>query len=105
MTRTTMIFVLCAALLLSVTSVMASVEKDKELQALASVTDAAPYIGPVAPSYPMDAQWDLLATYDMAVTTSVLCLGVEFADGHWYVTDAGVSSGVATDNYINILNP
>ncbi|MBU1881982.1 hypothetical protein KKA08_08095, partial [bacterium] len=53
----------------------------------------------------MDAQWDLLATYDMAVTTSVLCLGVEFADGHWYVTDGGVSSGVATDNYINILNP
>ena len=104
MNRVMTVLFLCVALLLTATSVWADVAKEKELQMRYEATDVDPMIGPLAPTSTIDDQWDMLAYYDMSVTGSVLCLGVEFADNHWYVTHSGASSGSGADDRVAILD-
>ncbi|MBU1882250.1 T9SS type A sorting domain-containing protein [bacterium] len=86
------------------TTVQALDQTELELQALTSATDSAPNMGPVADPNPSDDSWDILAVYDLSVTTSVMCLGVEFAYNKWYVSDGGNTTGLPP-NWINILTP
>ena len=63
MNRLVTVLIVCAALLLMVTSVYADAVKEKELQMRYEATDVDPMIGPLAPTTTIDDQWDMLADY------------------------------------------
>ena len=62
-------------------------------------SDVSPDIGPMASPSSVDDPWDIIEAIDLSVIPSVFCLGCEFAEGNWYVTDAGPGI-IPNDEYV-----
>ncbi|MBU1651888.1 hypothetical protein KKA00_06685, partial [bacterium] len=83
-------FALLLLIMLAFTTVQALDQKEIELQAFRSATDAAPNIGPVVKSNPVDDQWDLFYSFNagLAAPDNQL-LGAEFAQDWFFATGGG----------------
>ncbi len=98
MTKVKTVFIVCVSLLF-VASAFANVDKENEMLAWTSATDASPKLGPVASSNPgMDAMWDMLFYFNAGVNApDNQLLGCEFAGGHYFATGGG---NAADPNYV-----